>query len=59
LPTDIHQDHLDDDKERQNANQRRERGEPLPRLCAGCKAVLPRAARELLELRPDPRADRS
>jgi DNA repair protein RadD len=47
LPTDIHQDHLDDGKERQNAGQRaRERGEPLPKLCEDCKAVVPRAARE-------------
>jgi DNA repair protein RadD len=47
LPTDIHQDHLDDGKERQNASQRtRERGEPLPKLCEDCKAVVPRAARE-------------
>jgi DNA repair protein RadD len=47
MVTDIGQDHLDDGKERQNANQRtRERSEPLPRLCEGCKAVVPRAARE-------------
>jgi DNA repair protein RadD len=47
LPTDIHQDHLDDGQERQNANQRRERGEPLPKLCEGCKAVVPRAGPKL------------
>jgi DNA repair protein RadD len=42
MVTDIGQDHLDDRKERQNANQRtRERSEPLPRLCEGCKAVVP------------------
>jgi DNA repair protein RadD len=47
MVTDIGQDHLDAGKERQNANQRtRERGEPLPKLCEGCKAIVPRAARE-------------
>jgi DNA repair protein RadD len=46
MVTDIGQDHLDDGKERQNSNSRRERSEPLPRLCEGCKAVVPRAARE-------------
>jgi DNA repair protein RadD len=47
MVTDIGQDRLDDGKERQNAGHRaRERSEPLPKLCEGCKAVLPRAARE-------------
>jgi DNA repair protein RadD len=47
MVTDIGQDRLDDGKERQNASQRaRERGEPLPKLCDDCKAVVPRAARE-------------
>ena len=47
MVTDVGQDRLDDGKERQNANQRaRERGEPLPKLCDDCKAVVPRAARE-------------
>jgi DNA repair protein RadD len=47
MVTDIGQDRLDDGKERQNASQRtRERGEPLPKLCEDCKAVVPRAARE-------------
>jgi DNA repair protein RadD len=47
MVTDIGQDRLDDGKERQNASQRtHERGEPLPKLCDDCKAVVPRAARE-------------
>jgi DNA repair protein RadD len=47
MVSDIGQNHLDDGKERQNAGRRaRERGEPLPTLCEGCKAVVPRAARE-------------
>jgi DNA repair protein RadD len=47
MVTDIGQDRLDDGKERQNASQRtRERGEPLPKLCDDCKAVVPRAGRE-------------
>ena len=47
MVTDIDQDHLDDGKERQSGGQRaRERGELLPKLCEGCKAVVPRAARE-------------
>jgi DNA repair protein RadD len=47
MVTDVGQDHLDDGKERQNANPwARERGEPLPKLCDDCKAVVPRAARE-------------
>jgi DNA repair protein RadD len=47
MVTDIGQDHLDDGRDRQNAGQRaRERSEPLPKLCEGCKAVVPRAAKE-------------
>ncbi len=47
MVTDIGQDHLDDGKQRQSASPRaRERSEPLPKLCEGCKAVVPRAARE-------------
>jgi DNA repair protein RadD len=47
MVTDIGQDHLDDGKERQSGGQRaRERSESPPKLCEGCKAVVPRAARE-------------
>ena len=47
MVTDIGQEHLDDSKERQIGGQHaRERGESLPKLCEGCKAVVPRAARE-------------
>jgi len=47
LVTDIGQDHLDDGQDRQNSSPRdRERTEPLPKLCEGCKAVVPRAAKE-------------
>jgi len=47
LVTDIGQDYLDDGQDRQNANpHRRERTEPLPKLCEGCKVVIPRAAKE-------------
>jgi DNA repair protein RadD len=47
MVTDIGQDHLDDGQDRRNASQwARERGEPLPKLCEGCKTVVPRAARE-------------
>ena len=47
MVTDIGQDHLDDGKERQSGGQRaRERGESLPKLCEGCKAVVPRASKE-------------
>ena len=49
MVTDIGQDHLDDGKERQSGGQRaRERGESLPKLCEGCKAVVPRASKECL-----------
>ena len=47
MVTDISQDHLDDGRDRQNASQRaRERREPLPKLCEGCKAVVPRAVKD-------------
>jgi DNA repair protein RadD len=47
--TDIGQDYLDDGKERQSAGRRaRERSEPLPKLCEGCKAVVPRKTKECL-----------
>ena len=47
MVTDIGQEHLDDGKERQSGGQRaRERGESLPKLCEGCKAVVSRTARE-------------
>jgi DNA repair protein RadD len=47
MVTDIGQRHLDDGKERQSASQlARERSEPKPRLCEGCKVVIPRASRE-------------
>jgi DNA repair protein RadD len=47
MVTDIGQDHLDDGQDRRNASQRApERSEPLPKLCEGCKAVVPRTARE-------------
>ena len=49
MVTDIGQDHLDDGKERQSGGQcARERGESLPKLCEGCKAVVPRASKECL-----------
>jgi hypothetical protein len=47
MVTDIGQDHLDDGQDRRNPSQRaRERSEPPPKLCEGCKAVVPRAAKE-------------
>jgi DNA repair protein RadD len=47
MVTDIGQHHLDDGKERQSASQlARERSEPKPKLCEGCKAVVPRASKE-------------
>jgi hypothetical protein len=47
MVTDIGQDHLDDGQDRRNASQQaRDRSEPLPKLCEGCKAVVPRAAKE-------------
>jgi DNA repair protein RadD len=47
MVTDIGQDHLDDGKKRQSASQlAHERNEPKPKLCEGCKAVVPRASKE-------------
>src|SRR6202034_1003624 len=47
MVTDIGQHHLDEGKERQSASQlARERSEPKPKLCEGCKAIIPRASRE-------------
>ena len=49
MVTDVGQDHLDDAAARSKAIRgpfARERGESLPKLCEGCKAVVPRAARE-------------
>jgi DNA repair protein RadD len=46
MVTDIGRDHLDDGRERKNAGQRaRERGEPLPKLCEECRAVVPPTAK--------------
>jgi len=47
MVTDIGQDRLDDGRDRQSVRDRaRERSKPLPKLCEGCKAVVPRAAKE-------------
>ena len=47
MVTDIGQDHLDDGKDRQaTISRKREHSEPLPKLCEGCKAVVPRGAKE-------------
>jgi DNA repair protein RadD len=43
--TDIHQTHLDDGKKREGS-ARKEKREPLPKLCLECKAVLGYKARE-------------
>jgi DNA repair protein RadD len=45
LPTDIHQDSLDDGKEREGSAKKK-RSEPLPKLCPDCKALLSYKARE-------------
>jgi DNA repair protein RadD len=46
MVTDIGEDHLDDGGERQNVGPRaRERGEPLPKLCEECRAVVSRRAK--------------
>ena len=45
LVTDIHQTCLDDGEEKAAARKQREQAEPLPKLCATCKAVLSRAER--------------
>jgi DNA repair protein RadD len=44
--TDIHQTHLDDGKKRDRSEKKKERVEPLPKLCPECKAVLGYRARE-------------
>ena len=44
--TDIHQTHLDDGKKRDGSEKKKERIEPLPKLCPECKAVLGYRARE-------------
>jgi DNA repair protein RadD len=48
LPTDIHQNHLDDGTKAKNSKKReaKERGEPLPKLCDECAAVIPPKAKE-------------
>jgi DNA repair protein RadD len=48
MVTDIGQHHLDDGKERQKSSSQlgRERSEPKPKLCEGCKAVVSRASKE-------------
>ena len=43
--TDIHQTHLDDGKKR-DGSAKKERAEPLPKLCPECKVVLSYTARE-------------
>jgi DNA repair protein RadD len=43
--TDIHQAHLDDGEKREGS-ERKERAEPLPKLCPECRAVLAYKARE-------------
>jgi len=49
MVTDVGQDYLDNGRERRNGGKRaRERGEPLPKLCQDCRAVLPSAARVCL-----------
>ena len=48
LPTDIHQDHLDDGTKTENDKKReaKERAEPLPKLCDECRGVIPPKAKE-------------
>jgi RNA polymerase subunit RPABC4/transcription elongation factor Spt4 len=41
MVTEVGSDRLDDGKERKSARERKERGEPLPKLCDECKAVVP------------------
>jgi DNA repair protein RadD len=48
MVTDIGQDHLDDGKKR-DGSVRKEKSEPLPKLCPECKAVLRPRARECSE----------
>jgi DNA repair protein RadD len=47
--TDIHQTHLDDGKKRDGSEKKKERIEPLPKLCHECTAVLTYWARECSE----------
>nr|WP_245434866.1 DEAD/DEAH box helicase [Methylocystis rosea] len=44
LVTDIHHEHLDDGKPKKAGEDDRERKAPLPRICDGCSAVMPRKA---------------
>ncbi len=47
MVTDIHQDHLDDGSEAKNgAHKQQERGEPLPKKCDECAAVIAPKAKE-------------
>jgi DNA repair protein RadD len=48
MVTDIRQDHLDDGQQREGS-AKKERSEPLPKLCPECKAVLAYKARECSE----------
>jgi superfamily II DNA or RNA helicase len=41
MVTDVGADRLDDGKERQGAERKAERREPLPKICDECKAVVP------------------
>jgi DNA repair protein RadD len=45
MVTDIHQDRLDDGKKR-DGSTKKERTEPLPKLCPECRALLSYKARE-------------
>ena len=48
MVTDIHQNHLDDGRKRENGKTReaKERAEPLPKLCDECRGVIPPKATE-------------
>jgi DNA repair protein RadD len=46
MVTGVHQTHLDDGKKRDGSAKKKERSEPLPKLCPECKAVLGYRARE-------------
>jgi len=48
LPTDIQQTHLDDGS-RRDGSAKKERSEPLPKLCPECKALLSYKARQCSE----------
>jgi DNA repair protein RadD len=45
MVTDIGQDYLDDGSERSSVSRKCEAGEPLPRVCDECMAVVPRVAK--------------